>query len=137
MSGFTLLEVMIALAILAIALTALIQTASRHVQNLDGLKARTLAHWVGLNQIAEWQLKQRYPMAFSQGKEEEQGTETLGNWLWYWTIDWVETEDPAVDKLMVEVRREEQDRFPLTQSTAFVARAQGTAPKQGKQPPPQ
>ncbi len=50
--GFTLLEVLVALTILAVALGALIKGSSEHIRNTHYLQERTLAHWVGQNLIA-------------------------------------------------------------------------------------
>jgi len=51
-TGFTLLEVLVALTILAVALGALIKGSSEHIRNTHYLQERTLAHWVGQNVIA-------------------------------------------------------------------------------------
>ncbi len=46
-SGLTLLEVLIALAILSIALTAVIKSASQNIRSTLYLQNRTIATWVG------------------------------------------------------------------------------------------
>jgi general secretion pathway protein I len=53
--GFTLLEVMIALAIIAITLGALISTSGSQASSAGYLKQKTLAHWVALNEITRLQ----------------------------------------------------------------------------------
>lgn len=50
-SGFTLIEVLIALVILAISMTAIIRASSQTVANLDYLQNKTVAHWVALNTL--------------------------------------------------------------------------------------
>lgn len=52
--GFTLLEVLVALAVLAIAMTALVQAASQNTAHTHQLQERTLGHWVGANQLARY-----------------------------------------------------------------------------------
>ncbi|MGI3130034.1 type II secretion system minor pseudopilin GspI [Halopseudomonas pachastrellae] len=54
-SGFTLLEVLVALTILAVALAALVKAGSDHARNSAYLQERTLAHWAGSNLLAEYQ----------------------------------------------------------------------------------
>lgn len=54
-SGFTLLEVLVALAILAVALGALVKAGSEHTRNTYYLQERTLAHWVGQNLVARYE----------------------------------------------------------------------------------
>ena len=46
MRGFTLIEVLVATAIIAIALGAIIHSASLGVANLTYLRDKTFAHWV-------------------------------------------------------------------------------------------
>ena len=51
--GFTLVEVLVALAILGVAAVGLIGAVETHVDNLGRLQARTIAQWVAENEIAE------------------------------------------------------------------------------------
>ncbi|HAX3897739.1 type II secretion system minor pseudopilin GspI [Escherichia coli] len=50
--GFTLLEVMLALAIFALAATAVLQIASGALSNQHVLEEKTVAGWVAENQTA-------------------------------------------------------------------------------------
>ncbi len=52
-SGFTLVEVMVALAIFAVSMTALTTTFQTNVTNAGMLKNKTLAHWVAQNKMVE------------------------------------------------------------------------------------
>ncbi|MFN3579299.1 MAG: type II secretion system minor pseudopilin GspI [Pseudomonas sp.] len=58
-SGFTLLEVLVAMTILAVALAALIKGGSDHSRNTLYLQERTLAHWAGQNVLAEYEAGMR------------------------------------------------------------------------------
>ena len=51
--GFTLLEVLIALVVVALALLALTRTAGGQISRFDGLRERTLAGWVAANVLSE------------------------------------------------------------------------------------
>jgi len=51
-AGFTLVEVLIALAVVAIALVALVRAAGVQVQSFDALRERTLAVWVAANVVS-------------------------------------------------------------------------------------
>lgn len=53
--GFTLLEVLVALTILAVTLGALVKAASEHTRNTHYLQERSLAHWVGQNLVARYE----------------------------------------------------------------------------------
>ena len=52
-AGFTLVEVLVALAILGVAAAGLIGAVEAHVDNLGRLQARTVAQWVAENEITE------------------------------------------------------------------------------------
>ena len=54
--GFTLVEVLVALAVVAIALLALTRAAGVQVATFDALRERTLAGWVAANVVAETRL---------------------------------------------------------------------------------
>lgn len=56
MRGFTLIEVMIALAIAAIALGGLTVAVSQMIGGSASMKQRTYASWIGQNRIAEIRL---------------------------------------------------------------------------------
>ena len=55
--GFTLLELLIALAILAIVSAAVFSRGGDTVRQLYGMEQRTLARWVAENEVAEMRLE--------------------------------------------------------------------------------
>ncbi|HVL00251.1 MAG TPA: type II secretion system minor pseudopilin GspI [Dongiaceae bacterium] len=59
--GFTLIEVMVALAIFAVAMGALMSAMQSNVRNLDSLKNRTLAHWIASNKMVGFHATRNYP----------------------------------------------------------------------------
>ena len=72
--GFTLFEVLIALAIVAIALSAAMRAASLGTETAIELKTRTLAGWVAQNRIAEHVALRDWPAAGSiKGIENQAG----------------------------------------------------------------
>lgn len=54
--GFTLIEVLIALMILAIALTAVILASQNSIRNANHIKDKLAAHWVAMNVISRMQV---------------------------------------------------------------------------------
>ncbi len=58
-TGFTLLEVLVALTVLAVALAALVKTGADHARYTAYLQERTLAHWAGQNLLTEFQTGMR------------------------------------------------------------------------------
>jgi general secretion pathway protein I len=65
--GFTLLEVLVALAIFAIVAAVVLTAAGRSVNNAGRLEALTLAGWIADNRLTELQLQQPAP---SIGRED-------------------------------------------------------------------
>ena len=124
-AGFTLLEVLIALAVLAIALAALIKVGGDNAAATAYLRERTLAHWVGMNQVAEIQVKGEWPSVGTKRGEEE-----MANHEWYWEVKVSETPDQDIRRLDVEVRLNEDQEAPPSTLTAYLAKPIVAAPQQ-------
>lgn len=81
LQGFTLFEVLIALAILAIALTALLLSISTSLSKITHLQDKTAAHWIAMNVFN----KLRAEIISHQNKEQNiSGEEKLlqQNYVW-------------------------------------------------------
>ena len=78
-SGFTLIEVMVALTIIAISLGALLSTSGTQANSATYLKQKTLAHWIALNELAELNANDTFP-----GTGETKGSTSMANHDWYW-----------------------------------------------------
>lgn len=59
--GFTLLEVLVATAVFAIAALALLSAQNAQITTDQHLETKTLAHWVALNQLADMRLQKVFP----------------------------------------------------------------------------
>ena len=59
--GFTLIEVLVALTVIAIALGALIKASGNHANNAGYIKQKTLGHYVAMNEIALIQTQGKWP----------------------------------------------------------------------------
>src|SRR5580693_4672087 len=70
--GFTLIEVLIALAIVAIALAAGFRSVAQSANSASALKARTLALWVAENRLAGAQLETPSPALGERSGDETQ-----------------------------------------------------------------
>lgn len=78
--GFTLIEVLVALAIIAIGLGAVIYTVGAAARTSAGLQARTYAAWVAQNRLATLRLNRVIP---SQGSRAT-GRAKMGGERFYW-----------------------------------------------------
>ncbi len=74
-SGFTLIEVMVALAILAVVAVAASRASSAYLNSVDVLRTRTLAHFVAQNAAADlriqdtWLTTNRTQAVNAQGRD--------------------------------------------------------------------
>lgn len=115
--GFTLVEVLVAVAVLAIALAGVISAMARQASNAGYLKQKTIAMWVAHNRLAELQLQGEAPeTGRSDGKVEMSGAE------WQWNAAVISTEDPRLRRVDIEVRAPGQKDGSLAQLTGFLAR---------------
>ncbi|MBX3684718.1 MAG: type II secretion system minor pseudopilin GspI [Rhodocyclaceae bacterium] len=72
--GFTLLETLVALAILAIALSAAFRAVGATTGSAEGLRDRLLADWVAQNRLAELRAAGSFPpLGRDQGEQEQAG----------------------------------------------------------------
>ena len=116
--GFTLLEVLIALSVLAIALGAIIQSVAATTNNVGYLRDRTLAHWVAMNKVTELQVGTNDWPALGN----TDGTYELANYEWYWKVSVVEAGLKDIRRLEVEVRRDRDGKQALSSLIALVGK---------------
>ena len=121
--GFTLLEVLVAVVILAVALGALIKVSSQNAANAVYLRDRTHAHWVAMNQLA------RYRIGLEPADlGSRDGVSHMGEEPWYWqaTLSDAPLEVEGIPlsgltRVEVVVRdRDEPDRPPLARVVGFI-----------------
>jgi len=96
--GFTLVEVLIALAVVAIALLALVRAAGVQVQSFDALRERTLAGWVAANVVTEARLASAFPPLGSSD-----GHMQVGGRDWRWQREVQATRDAEIRRIDVRV----------------------------------
>lgn len=121
-AGFTLLEVLVALAVLAIALAALIKGGGENASNAAYLRDKSIAHWVAMNRVAELQLQEQWPATGTT-----RGSEEMAQREWFWLAKVSDTFDDDVRRLEVEVRREERDEGYEDRVIAFLPRPSAAA----------
>jgi general secretion pathway protein I len=103
LTGFTLLEVLVALAIIAISLSAAINAVSSATNTATYLKQKTFAEWVAMNKVAEMRLRHDWPAI---GRSN--GTAQMSDITWKWTMEVKNTPDQSVRRLEVSVQPESQ-----------------------------
>lgn len=82
-AGFTLIEVMVAMAIAVLALTGVLAAVSQMVDSGFAMRERTYASWIAQNKITELRLANVVPeVSVTNGEIEYAGLE----WAWSATI---------------------------------------------------
>jgi len=96
--GFTLLEVMVALAIVALSLTAIAATMSQMIGAATAMRDRTYASWIAQNRIAEIRLALQAPKASTTSGEVE-----FANTDWTWRAVVIESGVPDLFRIDIAV----------------------------------
>jgi general secretion pathway protein I len=97
--GFTLLEVLVALAIVALGMAALLSALASAADSSIYLRDKTFAEWVALNRIEEVRLALQRPQ-----KGESEGEVELAGRKWKWKQQVLETEIKGILRIDVSVR---------------------------------
>jgi len=98
--GFTLIEVLVALVIVALGMSAVLSALTSAADNTGRLREKSFAEWVGLNQLATARLAAAQP---SPGKSE--GDVDFAGGRWHWVQQVSDMEIPGVRRIEVQVRR--------------------------------
>ncbi|MBI4357312.1 MAG: type II secretion system minor pseudopilin GspI [Gammaproteobacteria bacterium] len=114
-SGFTLVEILVALVILATSFMALIEIAGSHTSNLTYLRDKTFAHWVAMNKIAEARISKTFP---ELGNSD--GTMKMGKQEWVWESSVYETKINAVRRIEISIKRDKTDNTALVKRVGFI-----------------
>lgn len=97
--GFTLIEVLVALAIVAIGMAAVLSALTSSASTVLYMRDKTLANWVALNHIAEQRLKPQMPqLGNSDGDVDYAGRK------WHWRQETVATAVQGMVRMDVHVR---------------------------------
>ncbi|MHB1543847.1 MAG: type II secretion system minor pseudopilin GspI [Gammaproteobacteria bacterium] len=129
--AFTLLEVLIALAIVGIGLLALLGTSIENTRVASGLRDRTFASYVAANEIETLQLAPNWP---SLGKSE--GHSRMAGTRWYWTFKVTHTASPGLLKVVVAVGLHPHASRALVSLTGFLGRSLLNRPSPSISAPP-
>lgn len=119
MRGFTLLEVLVAMAIFALAGLALGKAMTSHLQGIDELKTQTFAGWVASNQLSELQRSKQWPP-----KNNQKGSVKMADTTWYWRHIVSETAEARMRMVEIQVSRDESFGDIDTRLSSFVVSPQ-------------
>ena len=117
-AGFTLIEVMVALFIVTLALSALLFQMMGAVENTAYLRDKMLAGWVADNQLAWERIVNRSTNQILTA--EKTGDVEMAQRQWFWTITPVKTAAEGFMQLHVAVSVDNPDNEPLVTLVGFV-----------------
>ena len=113
--GFTLLEILVSIAILAVAGVAVMRASAEHINALTIIKQMTYSAWVAENRMAEIQLDDKWPPKSTKGKMEFAGRE------WFWRQKATKTTDKTMYEVIVYITETEgSDKDVLYQLTTYL-----------------
>lgn len=124
-SGMTLIEVMAALVIFALAGTAVMKSAAEHLSSVSQVEEVTFATWVANNRLNEMKLTGTWPP-----KNNVRGTMEMADRTWYWQQVVTKTTDDDLRAVEVNVGQDPQYEYFQANVITYVSKpvtvAQGT-----------
>ena len=114
-AGFTLVEVLVALAIVSIALLAALRAAGQGTAAVGELRLRLLAGWVAENRLAEHRARGDW-LALGIGR----GTQSQGGVEFAWREEVIATPNAAFRRVDVFVSAPAEASRSLARLTGFV-----------------
>jgi general secretion pathway protein I len=138
--GFTLVEILVALAVLAIALTATARSLGAAIDTTAALRDRTLARWVAEDRLTELELSRQWP-----DLDVKEGDADMGGRAFRWRQETGVTPAARMRRVEVSVTLKGTDST-LAKMTGFIEQTPPQAglppgaqpgPQAGMQPGPQ
>lgn len=113
--GFTLVEVLVALLVVAVGLGAVFLSLNQHIYNATYLREKTLASWVAENRLANIRLALSQPEV-----DETTGDEEMGEIRWRWTQTVSETGVANLRRIDISVSNDLHPENSLITLSGFV-----------------
>ena len=117
--GFTLLEVMVALAIFAVAAIAVTKVGMNFTQSIGQMNDRTFAHFVAMNELAALEINGSWPEGTGEKIVDEQGQQWQVSHQVYSTIS---ENVSRIEIIVATVGEDGQKVQPITSIVAFLQR---------------
>ncbi len=118
--GFTLVEVLVALMVVAMGLAALMVAVSGTARTSGYLRDKTLAQWMALNRISEVRLN-----LIKFGQNTDTGEISFANRTWHYDTRYFDTSIPTMKRVVVRVYAGDAKTKgnALAESTGFLGSA--------------
>jgi general secretion pathway protein I len=117
--GFTLIEVIVALVVIALGMLGVIQAVSQTASNSGYLRDKTVAHWVAMNQLTTVRLQKSAPSIDKSSDEVE-----MAGRNWKWTMEVQQTPVETIRRIDITVRpADAKEDSSLASVTGFYGTA--------------
>jgi general secretion pathway protein I len=126
--GFTLIEVMVALVIVALGLLAAFGQVNQTLTTASRLRDKTFADWVALNQLTAQRLLGEFPAVGSSSGETE-----MGRARWRYTVKIENTDFEDLRQINVSVAFADNPEQVVTSISGFLGRVTRQAATPGNQ----
>ncbi len=113
--GFSLLELLVAISIFAIAGVSIMKVSGEHLIHLSILEDQTVSSWVAENRLSEVQLEEQWPP-----QNNKKGKTELAGRDWFWKQIVKKTEDQNMREITVQVFVTEKAEAPVYELRTFV-----------------
>lgn len=116
--GFSLIEILVALTVLAVALGAAVQATGQQARHAIHLRDRSVGHWVAMNHATEQRIRRHWPApGLFQGEEQMAGRR------WYWQVQVSDTQAATIRRLNIAVfPHVSRDGVPVARLEAYLAK---------------
>lgn len=120
--GFTLVEVLVALTVVAIGLTALMVAVSSTARTSGYLRDKTIAQWIALNRLTQVRLTVN-----RLGDTGDTGELDFANRKWHYDTRYFDTTFPTMKRVVVRVYPGDAKTKgnPIAESTGFLGSSLG------------
>lgn len=118
-TGFTLIEMLLALAVFAYAASSILAVLGQTAKNLSEIETMTFASWVANDRLMELQVDTAWPP-----KDKEKGERELAGVKWHWQQKVEKTEDPNLRKVEVEIKADKASTSSIYTLSTFVTKQQ-------------
>lgn len=114
--GFTLLEVMLAMAVFAVAGISLLGVSDNNYRHISHLEQKMFADWVAANQLVNASLSNNWPP-----KNKRKGEEEMAGRTWYWQQKVLKTANNEMKAVVMEVRLAQDDELAISSLMTYLA----------------
>lgn len=113
--GFTLIEILVALAIVAIGLAAAVRATSQVIAGAESARLRLVATWVAQDRLAEHSARADW-LAPGTGT----GSASQGPFTFAWRETVSETSDPSLRRIDIAVAGAERPEYVVARLTGYL-----------------